>query len=345
MDISIAKSKIIIIDDNSDHLSSMTRILKSKGLDDIHSFEDGVEGLQEVLKGDSDLLMLDINMPGINGIEILIELKKAGILTADYPVLIVTGETDPSLQDTAFALGTLEYLMKPFRPSEVYLRVKNLLRIRQLYNQTHRHSIELETKVHARTLDLYNAHLDTVNTLARAAEFRDDDTGKHILRVGETARMIAKWMNFDIEFQDEIKYAAQLHDLGKIGIKDSILLKKGSLTKEEFEHVKTHTTIGHGILSESTSDLLKFAAEISISHHERWNGEGYPHGLAGNDIPISGRITAVADVFDALTHERPYKKAWTREDALNEIRDQKSKMFDPQVVEAFINIQAIDGAY
>lgn len=327
--------KIFIIDDSIQYLSSLETILRSKGYPNVSGFTRPIEGLAALRRETCDLLILDMQMPEMNGIQILMELEKLGVLEDSFPVLILTGDSDPGLRDTALAIGAMDYLAKPFRMSEVVLRVKNLLRTRMLHLEIKRHAEELETRVRERTEELSGAHIDTVMRLARAAEFRDDDTGKHIVRVGEMAARLSVQMGLNHAFPELVRFAAQLHDIGKIAIPDAILLKPGRLSGEEFTRMKTHTVLGAQILDGSPSYYLKLAGEIAMSHHERWDGSGYPQGLAGGDIPLCGRVTAVADVYDALTHERPYKQAWTHTAALAELRAQRSKMFDPAAVDAF----------
>ncbi|MDK2972988.1 MAG: cyclic di-GMP phosphodiesterase, partial [Candidatus Sumerlaeota bacterium] len=329
---------IVIIDDTEAYLTALRATLEGGNYTNITTFSDPIRGLEFLLTSPCDLLILDMNMPGMTGIELLMELKKAGFLEDIFPVLILSGETDPKVKETALKLGTMDYLSKPFRATELVHKVKNLLRIRMLHLEVLRHSDLLEARVRERTQDLFLAHLDTAHRLARAAEFRDDDTGRHILRVGTLASSISATLDVDHDFVSSIYTAAQLHDIGKIAIPDKILLKPGKLTNEEFEIMKGHTTLGAEIVQGSPAPLLQLASEIALSHHERWNGKGYPYGLAGEEIPLSSRITSIADVYDALRSERPYKKAWTHADAVSEIRAQRGAMFDPQVVDAFMTV-------
>jgi putative two-component system response regulator len=231
----------------------------------------------------------------------------------------------------------LDFLTKPFDAVEVVLRIKNLLRTRSLHRQLQGQNELLDQKIRKRTAELEDTQVEILERLALAAEYRDDDTGEHTKRVGETAARIAEalgWSKADVEL---MRRAAPLHDVGKIGISDSILLKPGKLTPEEFELMKTHTTLGAKMLSGGQFPLLKLAEQIALTHHERWDGTGYI-GLSQEAIPLAGRIVTVADVFDALTSERPYKKAWSWNEAIEEIQSQSGRQFDPHVIETFLNV-------
>jgi putative two-component system response regulator len=248
---------------------------------------------------------------------------------AAAPILVLTADITTAAKHRALKEGARDFLTKPLDEIEVLLRIKNLLENRF-------HHILLEKRVQERTQDLEKSQMEVLQRLALAAEYRDDDTRLHTRRVGQIARHIALALGWSAEQADLIFRASPLHDVGKIGIADAILLKPGKLTEEESTVMKQHTLIGGKILSESDSSWLQLAEEIALTHHERWDGTGYPAGLAGEDIPLVGRIVAVADVFDALTHERPYKHAWSTEEALAEIKKQSGRQFDPHVVEAFL---------
>jgi putative two-component system response regulator len=240
--------------------------------------------------------------------------------------------------------------------AEVLLRIRNLLRTRFLHIEVQHQNHVLEERVRERTRELEEAHhailnhtqdlreaqIETIERLAAAAEYRDDDTGQHVHRVSQNCARIALALNWPDASIDLLRKASPLHDVGKIGIPDHILLKPGKLTSEEWETMKAHTLIGASILSGSRFPLLQMAEEIALTHHEKWDGTGYSPGLCGEAIPVSGRIVAVADVFDALTHERPYKKAWPVNEAIGEIRSQSGRHFDPAVVEAFLTLPHID---
>ncbi len=248
-------------------------------------------------------------MPRLDGFQVLELLQPWIHAQPAMPVLVVTADVTEETCEHALTAGARDFLTKPFNHSEVALRVANLLETREAHKQLKHSNETLEQRVLERTHELEQAKLDAIDRLALAAEYRDDDTQEHAHRVGRTAAHLAASLGVSTTSMSIIHRAAALHDIGKIGIPDAILLKPARLTSKEFEVIKTHTRIGYEILTGSSSELLRVAAQIALTHHERWDGTGYPAGLAGEDIPIAGRLVAVADVFDALTHDRPYKNA------------------------------------
>jgi putative two-component system response regulator len=269
-------------------------------------------------------------MPHFDGFAVMQQLH-AAVNGNAVPILVLTADATAAAKHKALKEGARDFLTKPLDETETLLRINNLLEARF-------HSVLLESKVQERTQDLEKAQLETLQRLALAAEYRDDDTGLHTKRVGLAAAHIAEALGLPPAQVNLILLAAPLHDVGKIGISDAILLKPGKLTDEECDTMRQHTVIGAKILSGSTSPWLQLAEEIALSHHERWDGRGYPQKLAGEDIPLVGRIVAVADVFDALTHERPYKKAWPVGEALAEIEAQSGRQFDERVLQAFFTL-------
>jgi putative two-component system response regulator len=277
-------------------------------------------------------------MPHMDGLSVMDQLNQ--IAEASYlPILMLTGDLSPEARREALSRGAKDFVNKPFNPDEVLLRIRTLLETRFLYLQIQSQNQMLEAKVRDRTRELESAQIEIIERLAKAAEFRDDTTGQHTERVGQMAALLARELGLPDAQVMLIRRAAPLHDVGKIGIPDAILLKLGKLTTAEFELVKTHTTIGARILSGSRFALLRLAEEIAFSHHEHWDGAGYA-GLVGDRIPLVGRIVTVADVFDALTQKRPYKAAWPVEEAVAEIDRQRGRQFDPDVVDAFLRVIA-----
>jgi putative two-component system response regulator len=283
-------------------------------------------------------LLLDLHMPGLSGFNVMEQLK--GIIGDDiyFPILMLTGDVSTSVKQRALEGGAKDFLTKPFDVAEVLLRIRNLLESRFLHLQLQDQNQMLEVKVRERTGDLEAARLEILHRLSQAAEFRDDETGQHTQRVGRISSLLAQEIGLADEKVQLVRLAATLHDVGKIGIPDAILLKPAGLTPDEFSVMTTHTRIGGQILSGSRSPLLQLAEQIALTHHECWAGRGYPEGCSGDDIPIAGRIVSVADVFDALTHRRPYKRAWSVEEAAAEIERLSGSKFDPQVVEAFLRL-------
>jgi putative two-component system response regulator len=251
-------------------------------------------------------------------------------------VLVITADPEEKLK--ALHEGAKDFIPKPFDRAEVLTRVQNLLEVRLLYRQLRDYNRDLEQKVRERTARLTRSYHETLRAMTRAAEYRDDTTGAHVRRISFYARALAERLGMDGEFTDRIFHASPMHDIGKIGIPDAILLKPGKLSAAEVDVMRGHTTIGARILSGSDVPVLQTAAAISLSHHERWDGTGYPEGKAGDAIPLVGRIVAAADIYDALTHERPYKRAWTREEALGYVQSASGRELDPGVVEALLHV-------
>jgi putative two-component system response regulator len=254
------------------------------------------------------------------------------------PVLVLTADIAPDTKRRALSLGARDFLTKPIDVPEVLLRVRNLLQTRYLRVQLERTNDLLHERVLQRTRELEDAKLEMLDRLALAAEYRDDTTGQHADRIGRTSELLALELGIDPSEAGLIGHAARLHDIGKIGIADDLLLKPGKYTPEEFAAMELHPAIGARILSGSTNELLMMAEQIALTHHERWDGRGYPNRLAAEAIPLPGRIVAVADVFDALTHRRPYKDAWPVETAVREVLGEAGTRFDPAVTEAFARL-------
>ncbi|MDX1931863.1 MAG: response regulator [Capsulimonadales bacterium] len=329
----LKNAAILVVDDEKPNVRFLEIILEEAGFTCVRGTTDSRETLPLCRSLRPDLILLDLHMPYPDGLTLLAELAEAR--EADpVPVLVLTADTEATTRYKALNAGADDFLTKPLDEQEVLLRIRNLLRIRF-------HHVLLEEKVRERTDELHLAHLDSLRILARAGEYRDDVTGLHAERVGVTSACIADAMGYSPEYVDMILRAAPLHDIGKIGIADAILRKPGPLTPEEFEVMKQHTTIGAKILAGTTSPILRIAEEIALYHHERWDGDGY-YGLAGEEIPLPARIVSVADHFDALTHDRPYKEAWTVAEAVRRIEEEADRHFDRRVVEAFATLSHQD---
>ncbi len=336
----VKQGKILIVDDEKANIRFLEVILQEAGYDNVYSTADSRQAHELFCSVLPDIVLLDLAMPHLDGFAVMQKLhcemaSDSEVTDKSVPILVLTGDATTATKHRALREGASDFLTKPLDEVEVLLRIKNLL-------ETRFNNVLLETKVRERTRDLEKSQLETLQRLAIAAEYRDDDTGLHTRRVGAVAGQIAAVMGWPLHDVDLMIRAAPLHDVGKIGISDSILLKPAKLTDEEFETMKHHTIIGSKILSESSSPWLQLAAEIALAHHERWDGRGYPQRISGEDIPVAGRIVAVADVFDALTHERPYKKAWPVEEAVAEISRQSGQQFSPEIVQTFLTLPHAD---
>ncbi len=331
----IQSATFLVIDDEPQNVGLLERVIKEAGYKHVATATSGHEALCLLEIHTPDIVLLDLHMPDMDGIAVMEAMQRIVPSEEFVPVLVLTADVTTEAKQDALRLGAADFVSKPFNPVEIILRIQNLLRSRFLQQQIRNQKKLLEQRVRERTEELQEAQIEILDRLAQAAERRDDDTGMHTKRVARTAVEIAIELGLPPEEVQLIWRAAPLHDLGKIGIPDAILLKEGPLTPEEFEQMKSHTTIGAQNLSGGQSRLLQLAEEIALTHHERWDGTGY-HGMRGEEIPIHGRIVAVADVFDALTHSRPYKDKWTEEEALDEIASGSGTQFDPQVVNAFL---------
>lgn len=309
-----AQPRILIVDDEPANLKVLRQVLQdSYRLSFARSGEAALELLD---KEDIDLILLDIMMPDMTGFEVC-EKVKGNSDTARIPVIFVTALKDTIDEETGFKLGAVDYITKPIVPAIVRARVK-----------THLSLVQADA--------LRETQIDLIQRLGRAAEYKDNETGMHVQRMSRYSYVLAVAAGIDEQTANELLLAAQMHDLGKIAIPDNILLKPGRLDEGEFKQMKAHAQIGADILSNPQSQLVALARSIAITHHEKWDGSGYPKGLKEKEIPLEGRIAAIADVFDALTSERPYKKAWSVEDAVQLLQDESGKHFDPELVTLFV---------
>lgn len=334
-ELTLQQMRILAVDDEASNLLLLQRILERDGYTHVDVTTDSSRVPGMFIAHRPDLVLLDLQMPGMDGFELMGRLARLIGDGCDVPFLVLTADAMDDTRRRALSMGARDFLTKPLDQIELLLRVRNLLQVKQLQDRLSAHNARLEEEVARRTHDLDLARLEILQRLALAAEYRDDDTQQHAWRIGRTCALLARALGLSEREVKLIEHAAPLHDVGKIGISDVILLKPGRLTDEEFEVIKTHVGIGAEILAGSRSPLLGLAEQIALTHHERWDGRGYPAGLRGENIPLTGRIVAVADVFDALTHERPYKQAWPVADAVDEILSQAGRQFDPRVVTAF----------
>jgi putative two-component system response regulator len=336
--IDVRDAAILIVDDDQSIVKLLQSVLEADGYTRVRSTPDPAAAGPMAEEVPPDLVLLDRHMPGIDGFQLIEQLNAAAGADRELPILMLTADDADETKRRALALGARDIITKPFDQTELLLRVRNLIEVQKLHARTREHNVTLEQDVAERTRDLELAQLEMLERLALAAEFRDDATQEHARRIGRSCAQIAEALGLPEPEVERLGRAAQLHDIGKIGLPDAILLKPGLLTKAEFEQVKVHTVIGAQMLSGSSSPILQLAEEIALTHHERWDGCGYPNGLRSTSIPLSGRITAIADVFDALCHPRPYKQAWPVAQALNEIVCQAGRDFDPDLVAAFAEL-------
>ncbi len=332
----ILSANILIIDDNVLNVQILKKILSDAGFQNLTLTTDSTKALSLYQEKHPDLVLLDFKMPVFNGIEVM-EQFHAHEPEGYMPVLMITAEQDESLRGRAFQAGAKDFLHKPYDRLDVILRSRNLIETCKLYKQIRGQNKTLEENVKERTNDLYQTRMDVVWRLAKVAEFRDEHTGEHINRMSRYAHVLARGLGLSLGQCELILNTVVLHDIGKVAVPDAILLKPAKLEPQEFEIMKKHTIWGAQMLKGSDSAFLKMAETIAISHHEKYDGTGYPNGLKGDSIPLVGRIAAVADVFDALTSSRPYKKAWSLEEAIMEIKKMNGSHFDPRLVEIFLD--------
>lgn len=350
-----ATAKIAIVDDEPINIKVVRKYLQGAGYSNFITTTDSTKAMELLAAEKPDVVVLDVMMPQVDGIQVLQSIRQHEEI-GHTPVLILTASTDSQTKLRALNAGATDFLAKPVDPSDLLPRIRNSLIVKAHHDQLERYSEELERQVRLRTIELELSRLQVVYCLARAAEYRDDTTGRHVIRVGRYATLLARELGFTTAEAATLGVAAQLHDVGKIGLPDSILLKPASLTPDEYETVKKHCDIGQhivqplsdeewkslrvcsdtnfGIATPSCDPLLVMIANIACSHHERWDGTGYPRGLKDEQIPLESRITSVADVFDALTTKRPYKAAFPIAQVMEIITKGRGTQFDPQVVDA-----------
>lgn len=348
--------RILIADDEPANIERLKRHLAEAGYADICATTGAAEVLPLMIRTEPDLVLMDLVMPGFNGLDLLTAIRADAELR-HVPVVMLTALEDRETKCQALTLGATDFLGKPVDPSELISRVRNVLMVKAHHDHLRNYAAELERKIKERTAQLEASHQDVIHCLARAAEYRDDDTGRHVIRVGSYAGIVARQLGWSESDANMLELAAQLHDVGKIGIPDAILTKPGKLTAQEFDVIqkhcgygkrifesltdsewstwRKHAELGQQILGKCHSPVLEMAAQIALTHHEWWDGSGYPIGLAGEDIPLVGRITAVADVFDALSTKRSYKPAFPIETCFTILEEGRGKQFDPKLLDAF----------
>jgi putative two-component system response regulator len=359
-DARVKAAKVMIVDDEPTNIKILRRLLELEGFCNFVTTSEAPTALSLIRQECPDIVLLDLMMPYVSGLDVLTDVR-ADAAIAFIPVLILTAVTDRETRVRAVELGATDFLNKPVDASELIPRVRNILTVKGYQDQLRAYNSNLEAAVRIRTAELENSRRDLIHCLARAAEYRDDDTGQHVLRVGRYTRLIAESLGLPGELIETLEQAAQLHDIGKIGIPDSVLLKPGRLTDEEMtlmqrhpgfgkriltsysseeeRSLQRHAEVGAHILEVGSSQILDMARTIALTHHERWDGGGYPLGLKGNDIPLVGRIVAVADVFDALSSRRSYKKAFPLDECFGIMQESRGTHFDPDVLDAFLRVR------
>ncbi|PCI61669.1 MAG: two-component system response regulator [Gammaproteobacteria bacterium] len=330
--IDLKKSPILVVDDQLINIRLLQKILTLKEYSNVIYTQDPTQVNNLHKKHQFDLILLDLDMPKLDGFGVMEQLN---LLTDNNPppILVLTAQHMQNYRQQALDNGARDYVTKPFDADELLSRVRNLLEVQLAHKYIHQQNELLEEKVQKRTKALIDTQFKIVQHLGRAAEYRDNETGLHVIRMSKMAVVIAKAFGMDDQQCKLLLYTAPMHDIGKIGIPDNILLKPGKLNKEEWEIMQTHAQIGADVLADDDSELIIMARQIALTHHEKWDGSGYPNQLKGENIPITGRICALADVFDALTSERPYKKAWTVNQTLDLIKQESGKHFEPKLVE------------
>ncbi len=338
------RPRILVVDDHPENIELLEAFLVPQGYE-VAKAATGEEALKRLSGNDVALMLLDVMMPGIDGYEVIRRVRQDST-HRQLPIVLVTAFRDKEERVKGIEAGCDDFLSKPVDKMELLARVRSLLKVKAYNDLMSKYREDLESEVSSRAEELRRAFegirtasLETIVRLSRAAEYRDEDTGAHILRMSHYAAAVAREMGLSERDVETILHAAPMHDIGKIGIPDHILMKPGKLDAEEWEVMKSHASIGARILEGSDADLIRLGETIAGTHHEKWNGEGYPAGLKGEGIPVSGRIAAIADVFDALTSKRPYKEAFSLGQSFSIITEGRGTHFDPAAVDAFVAVK------
>lgn len=334
----VLDARILIIDDTQANVTMLEKMLDIAGYTSVLGITDSREVMGIYESFQPDIVLLDINMPHLNGYQVMEkinEVKKDAYL----PILVLTAQQDKETCYRALHEGAKDFLTKPFDQTEALIRIQNMLETKFLHKQVAYQNTLLEQKVEARTQELHHSRLEIIRRLSLAAEYKDSQTGLHIIRMSKMCELIGRAFGMSDQEADLLLNSSPMHDIGKLGIPDNLLLKPGKLEPDEYEIIKTHTLIGAKLLDNPSSQLMYMAREIALSHHERWDGAGYPHRLKGAEIPLPARIAAVADCFDALTSVRSYKEQWNMNDAVKYIQSNKGSHFDPELVDVFDKIK------
>lgn len=332
----LKQCRVLLVDDTKANIDILIHALKDSYK--LGVAMSGFSALDYLRRNAVDLILLDVMMPELDGFEVCRRLKM-NPETADIPVIFITAMDRPEDKTRGFEYGAVDYITKPFDIAEVTARVQTHLTLVTAQEALKQQNVALEDMVRDRTRELEETQLEIINRLGLASEYRDEGTGHHVQRISDYCRLLGRAAGLPHDEVDLIALASTMHDAGKIGISDSILLKPGALTDDEWRQMKRHSEIGGVLLSGSQSRLLRMAEEIALTHHERWDGTGYSRGLKGEEIPLHGRIVCICDVFDALVSERPYKKAWSVDDALSEISEWAGRQFDPWLAHMFVGLE------
>ncbi len=334
----IKNGRILIVDDKKENVLLLEDILARAGYGSVLSTSDPRDVLDLFVSFQPDLVLLDINMPHMSGFEVMERIRE--VFRSDYlPVLVLTAYHDRETRLHALNLGARDFVPKPFDNEEVLCRIRNLLEVTMAHRQIRNHNTLLDHEVEVKTRELHETRLEIIRRLGLAAEYKDRETANHIIRMSKICQVLGVAHGMSADEGELLLNASPMHDVGKIGIPDHILMKPDKLDADEWETMKGHPEIGYRLLDGHTSEIMNAAKEIALTHHEKWDGSGYPNGIAGKEIPLTGRICALADVFDALTSNRPYKKPWTLAAATREVQEYSGGHFDPELVETFMAVR------